>query len=227
MEQLILYAYQNFQREQFSGLNLKIKRIPIHLTVLFFTAFVCLVVTLLPLCFGWSRWISVGALFFELACSLAFSLSIENFYIKNCRDQMDRYWEYCTSLQKSLTKANIHTREDILELKERLEKRILAIQEEHRTSNAFWVKLGEIIAVPVLLSIITTAISQREKLAEMVADVSLILLAAGILMGLLLLIRGLSRFPQNRKLALMCELCDDLQGILDMERFVKRKEDEA
>lgn len=227
MEQLILYAYQNFQREQFSGLNIKIKRIPIHLVVLFFSAVFCLVATLLPLLVGWNRWISVVALILELACSLGFSLSIENYYIKNCWDQMDRYWEYCASLKKSLANANVYTSDDIQELNERIEKHVLVIKEAHQASNSFWGKLGEIIAVPVLLGIITTAISQGENLAEMVADISLILLAAGMLLGILLLVRSVIRFPQKRKIELMCELCDDLQGILDMERFVKRKEDEA
>ena len=219
MEQLLIYRSLDFQRQQFSQLGVKLKRIPFCIMALFAAVIVSTIFSPIALLSSWDRWIGIAAVVAGIIFALALSVSVENFCIKNSQKHMSRYWEYCSQLKDALSKANIHSREDIIEIRERLEKQIQNMHAERQASNAFYGKIAEIFAIPVILSIITTCIGQRNDIGEMVSIVVSILLAAGVLFSLWLLIRSVLRFPKKLRLEQITEFCNDLQGILDLERF--------
>ena len=219
MEQLLFYRYLDFQREQFSDIGEKIKRIPIHIRVLFSVAIISMVVCIYTLMRCSNRWISVLVVILELVCAFACSIFTEKYCIKNSKTQMERYWEYCVKLKAVLADANIHTLVDIAEMKVRLEKQVQDMRTARHDTNAFIGKLAEIMAVPVILSIITTCIGKMDNIGEMVAVVMVILSAAGAIFATVLVGFNFFRFPHKQKMEQMIAFCDDLQGVLDLERF--------
>jgi hypothetical protein len=219
MEQLLFYHYRNFQRKQLSKLGKKWKRIPGTIIVLFVAVFASMVVGIGSLFLATNRWISVNAVVCEMVFALVFHWSIENYSITNSQKQMDRYWEYCTKLKNVLSEANVHTKEDIVEMMGRLEKKIQEIKADRQAGNAVLMKLGEIIAIPVILAIITTSIEKMTKTEEMIEFVTNLLLAAGILFATIFAAYELFRFPIKHKMEQMIEFYEDLQGVLDLERF--------
>jgi hypothetical protein len=154
-----------------------------------------------------------------LILAIASYWAIENYSIQNSQKQMERYWEYCTELKKDLTATNIHTREEIEEMKKRILNRVQNMKAERQVTNASLVKLGEIVAIPVVLAIITTGVNQMNDVGEMVALVTNILLVSGLSVATGFSLLNLFRFPQKRKIEQMNEFCEDLQGVLDLERF--------
>ena len=219
MEQLLFYHYRNFQRKLLATFGEKLKRIPVLILLLFVAVVASIVIGLISLFWGLNMRFSIIAVVSEVVFALAFYAAVENYSIKNSRKQMERYWEYCTQLKNNLADVGVYSQQDIEEIKGRLEKQAQQMRDERRASNAFWGKLGEITAVPVILSIITAAINQRDNIGEMLAMVILVLLAAGVLFATVVCIVGLVRFPKKNKLEQMMEFIDDLQGVLDLERF--------
>lgn len=219
MEQLLLYRYLDFRRKQSAQPGDKLKRIPFRIGALFVAVFVSTIFSPTALLSSWDRWIGIAAVLCEIVLAIVLAIEVERFCITNSHAHMQRYWEYCSQLKDALSEANIHSREDITEIRERLEKQIQSMHAERQASNTFYGKIAEIFAIPVILSIITTCIGQRNDIGEMVSLVISILLAAGMLFSLWLLIRSALRFPKKLRLEQMTEFCNDLQGVLDLERF--------
>lgn len=219
MEQLCLYIYLKFQREFSPKFWEAIKRIPWRIQLLVWGSIGGCITGIYAWCSGQEYWVTIVALSFEAICSAAVYYSVEKYQIKNSEDIMDHYWEYCTGLQEALRQVHLCSREDIEELKARLEKHIHLMTDQERASKAHLEKWLEVLAVPVVLSIMTTIIENHENFTEMIAGMVVLFLAIIVLGAPLVIISSLMKFPQKRKMEQMIEFCGDLQGVLDLERF--------
>ena len=129
------------------------------------------------------------------------------------------YSARCLEIKNWLISNAIEDKENICEIKKRIEKHILTYKEEQKVLTERIDKWLQMLVVPLATLIITYTINQTYSLKEKTSYVVSTLLLFMLLYGFICIIKNASRFIKKQRIEQMTYFVADLQGVLDLDTF--------
>lgn len=216
MDEIVFYSYLEFQKNYRIPIWKRICKIPVSAFIVICIALLSIICSitfsLIPSTKGYA-WI---ALICEVVTSLVLYVYTEQYQIKNSASSLNEYRNYCTELAKWLELQSITTKDDLKILQQRLSERIERNSNEHKEQRARIDKWMQVLAIPIVLSIISGIIASRTDLSEIFQTVFIIVFVFSMIYCMISIFNNVRWFPTKKKYAQMQRFIDDLQAILDM-----------
>lgn len=218
MEQVFLYSYLKYQKENNKTKWKNLKIIPWYLKSLILISIIILISSFVLL-FNDLKTYGLIAEMIALAIIIVAYLLSENFMILQSDVKLNNYISSRKELKNWLNDINIKNEDSIKLLINRLKESISKKEEIKKTSAARWDKWMQVLIIPIILSILTTIIASQKDINQIIAYVLSILLMCGSFYGIFFILKTIYNTFFNRRLAQMHFFVDDLQSILDMEKI--------
>lgn len=218
MEELIFYQYLEYQKSHSTPFTQRLFNLPPIALLLFFGTLGSAAIGVWLLCISRQGWATLAAII-EFALCFGFELYIEHFQIIHSKTKTERRFVEWYQLRDWLTETPGSDATRIAEIKERLE---LRVKTEQATKKALWEHLEkwiQLLAFPLVLVIATKSINEQDSMAPSVAIAITILIVCGIIYFLIKLLVNTLDFPKTWRLKQMALFAEDLQGVLDLDRF--------
>ena len=163
--------------------------------------------------------IELIAIVIEILSCWALEYSLEKYKISNSKVRISEYSARWLELKKWLISNSIEDKEDICEIKKRIENHIVTYKEEQKVLTERIDKWLQMLVIPLTILIITYAINQTVSVKEKTSYVISTLLIFVLLYGLICIIKNASRFIKKQRIEQMIYFVADLQGVLDLDTF--------
>ena len=218
MDELLFYRYLNFQKEHTTPISKRLFKLPPIFLALSFGVLVSAITGIWLLCIGKQGWAILAAVC-ECVCCLGSEFYMQRFQIVHSKTNTEKQLIAWQHLSEWLSETPASDNAKITEIKDRIEQRIAkerAVKKESLDRLEKWVQL---LALPLVLVIATKAINLQPEIVPAIAIATAIFIVCVILYGLLKLVIGILELPQSWQLKQMDFFAEDLQGVLDLERF--------
>ncbi len=223
VENYLFYAYLKYQKD--NKLNawkylLKYhKPIFIIFVIMIISVIVQVITTILSV--SYCSWICF--VIEIIACMLIYYWS-EKDLIKYSFEKYEKYCDYCEKLYKWLKHLDINSYEGIYELLQRIKLQISERKDENEKSKNRFDKWLQTLAIPIVITMVTTIINKQDDLIAMINPVVAILIVFVELYITFTSINKVISFPKKRKIEQMQCFANDLQGVLDYIKRDKEKQ---
>lgn len=218
MEELLFYDYLSFQKKCITSFEKRILKFPRKVLCIFFLSVLALFVAIISIFIGALK-IELIAVIIEILSCWALEYALERYKISNSKVRISEYSARCLELKKWLISNSIEDKEEIFEIKNRIEKHIAAYKEDQKVLTERIDKWLQMLVVPLTILIITYAINQTVPVKEKTSYVISILLLFMLLYGLICIIKNAFRFIKKQRIEQMTYFSADLQGVLDLDTF--------
>lgn len=215
METYLFYAYLKYAKDNKQSFWPKLLSRPISVILFFSLTIVSCVCGAIFALLGWSIVALIG-MAGEIIFGIIFYHCSEKYQIEFCIEEYDKYTAYCSNLHKWLKKFNKRSADDIQELYDRIQTKIVHLKAEEESSKARGERWLQTLIIPAIIAIITAIITKQEDVEMMLAYAFTIVILFAVVYGTIAVIKSISYFPQKRKIEQMECFASDLQGVLDL-----------
>ena len=212
MDRKLFYCYLSYQKERNDSTWKRLKKIPCLAKISFLGMLACLSLFFVPV---FQKYPIVIAII-EVILVFILYFSTENFLIENSAKNLKEYQLYCREFVGWLNKQGIMSMETIKLLHERLNERIGKIREQRKENMMRFDKWIQILAIPIVLSILSKMITEQNNVIEMMNTILSILILFLVVYAIAVGYRSLVGFPEKHELEQMECFSRDLQGVLDL-----------
>ncbi len=223
MEILILYKYLEYRKEKTNGIWMNLNKLPPSIFVLFFIAMSCAITSLIMYFTIKISLYSYIPLVIELISTVLMGYKVEKVNIHAHNDKFNEYLKYCDGFYKKLSENSIKTKEQILEILNRINNRINKTQCIRNKWVEMINKWMQILFIPVILILLKAYIDS--KISTEYASVFIFLTL--IVYATLLAFINIINFDVIIKQKQMQYFAEDLQGVIDVKfNFIKDNADD-
>lgn len=216
MEDEMLYRYLKYQKAHNLSIWKKFMRLPlIGLIFLAISLGVVVFFIVASIHSEINGFVWIAILIEAITCVILYYYT-ERYLVDNSDYIVEKNKGYYRDLLNWLEECNFRSDKAILLLLKRINDRMSEVKIEHKEQNNHIEKWIQIIAVPIVLSIITTIITKQEDVSYMITIVTNIVISFVTVCFLFMKFWTLSRIPEKNELKQMKCFADDLQYILDM-----------
>lgn len=219
MERKYLYCYLEFQKIENRRYWKRLMNIPWYIIVPLAVSVVLISVSFILVFVPQTKGIASVLEIISLILSFVSYYLSDRYIVSNSASTFDEYVKSRERLNRWFTTVHIESDEDKKLLISRLKDYVSKKESDQKAISEKWDKWLQTIAVPVVLSIITTVITKQNNVSEMLATILVVLLIAGTFYGVIYIIRNVCRLPAKKEINQMQCFIDDLQSTLDMKRL--------
>ena len=225
METYLYYSYLKFRQDRKKSIRLVIKSIPWWIWLPLLMG----IFGTVTFCVTYQNehgelWRKLMMLV-SLACFYFVGIGVETIQIRDSRERLENFWVYIHKVREFLEGSGIRTSEDIAQIKIRIDQKLETLRSNQQVLRERDEKWVQTLAIPVVLTMISPVVNNSGDLTTMVSNCVSIL----IVFSLLIIVVSVGAitmrsFPRREIENLEC-FSEDLQGVLDLERFeIAKKE---
>ena len=214
METYLFYAYLKYAKKNKQSFWPKLLSRPVSVIIFFSLTLLSCVYGAIFSLLGWSIAALIGMIG-EIVFGILFYNYSEKYHIDFCVEEYDKYTEYCSNLHEWLEKFNKQSADDIQELYNKIQAKIVCMKTEEEHSKARGDRWLQTLIIPAIIAIITAIITKQENIEEMISYALAIVILFAVVYGTIAIIKSISFFPQKRRIEQMECFASDLQGVLD------------
>ena len=227
METYIFYCYLKYKKKNNSTLRTMLKKVPTKIIVMIITTFLCAVLGLI--CSFFVRWPWLFWVFAIAECSLGFRafILVEKWEVNISDKELDNFKSSSRELYEWLSKMSISSKENIEILINRFKNTVLEQKNQHRQQSDKIDKWMQTLIIPLIIAIITALIANQVEINKIVIYTVYLLAVAGMVYGLIWLIRSIIAAIKNIRRSDMENFIEDLQGVIDVMFVFKDNSEDA
>lgn len=217
MTETMFNRYLLYQKEKNATIWRKLLKLPWRIWIVLLLTVAAILISIIMLflpCAQPFLWISSIV---EIILIVLFYLVTERFQITSSKETLERLQNYYKELAGWLGENGYGTNEAIRILYNRVAEYVGKEEGKRKEREATVEKWLQTLAVPVILSVISTVISGQSNLEIMINVVMIIMAVFITCCSIGWVIKGILEFPQKRRLEQMKWFMEDLQDILDIE----------
>jgi hypothetical protein len=222
MEELLFYSYLNYQKKLRIPLTKKIFQLPRIPLCFCLLSFLAMTVAIIAMTCS-AQIVEIIAVAVEVLAGFALEYTLESYKIRNSKERITEFYRYTLELKRWLKDNSIESRDDIYEIKKRIDSLVAAYRTQQDALTGRIDRWLQILAVPIAILSITYVINQMIPFDVKFSYIISVLLSFGILYGFISIMKNVSRFVRKRKAEQMEYFAKDLQGVLDLDAFSVRR----
>lgn len=222
MENYILYSYLKWHKDNKKSTIKEVLKLPIVAKILLLILVLSLVIgSIMAFMNNEYTWIPI--LIETITCIISYFYT-ERFQIKNSMDNYEKYKKYCLDLYGWLNTFSIRTKDDIFEIKKRIELNYQQMQSDIEKKRQRIDKWMQILIIPIVLAIVNNLIDKQTDINKLLEYItSLVFLVAVAYVSIYSIITIINIFTQQR-IKQFQNLADDLQGVIDIKFGISNNE---
>lgn len=218
MEELLFYQYLEHQKTHVPNFKKRFLTLPPTTKLLCLGTFVSAIIGIILLFKGTGGWAAFFVLL-ECTCSLSCEAYMEHFKTVRSKARSDERFAEWYQLKDWLAKTPVSDADKISEIKGRVEQ-LVEDETSYRLKKSEQIeKWIQCLVFPLVLVIGQKIINEQTNISVYIAVALTIFTVCGILYGLVKLGTTIWSLTQILRLRQLSFFAEDLQGVLDLDRF--------
>lgn len=224
MEWILYYSYLKFRKDNMESIPRRLARLPALVIVLFCLLCISMIAGLIVSLIATNKifaWIPIGI---EFLCCIIIYFYTENYQMRMSDVKLGDYQVYCGEVYKWLESCSFSSKEEIQEIRNRLQSYIVKTEADRKYKKESVDKWLQVLVIPVILAVLSVLINQQAGFEYALSYAFSIIFVFLLIYGAIWGVRRVKYFFSERKLDQIQYFADDLQGVLDTQFKVGREE---